>query len=142
MDGFQLPSLGERHHLEYIVQRDKTVPFLYAECAEFQRMPHIFATGFMVALIEWCCVNALAPYLKPGQGSLGTFIEVTHQAPTPIGMKVHVEAICERIRSENNVFWTVTARDQSDIIGIGQHGRHLVEWDRFNQRVADKAATL
>ena len=66
MNGFQLPSLGDKHYLEYRVQKEKTVPFLYAECAEFQRMPPVFATGFMVALIEWCCVDALAPYLKPG----------------------------------------------------------------------------
>ena len=34
-------------------------------------MPEVFATGFMVGLMEWTCVQLLAPHLDPGEGSLG-----------------------------------------------------------------------
>ena len=54
-------------------------------------MPPVFATAQMIALVEWACVHALAPYLAPSQRSVGTRVEMTHTAATPIGMFVSAE---------------------------------------------------
>jgi fluoroacetyl-CoA thioesterase len=130
--------IGDVFTWHYQVPAGKTVPHLYPESEEFQLMPEIFATGFLVGLLEWCCIEALRPHLEPHEGSLGTFISTTHSAPTPPGMKVTVTAICEEIRNGNNVFWTVTARDDVEIIAEGRHGRHIIDRARFDARLAKK----
>jgi fluoroacetyl-CoA thioesterase len=135
-------KVGDVFTWSYVVKREKTVPYLYPESEEYRIMPEVFATGFMVGLLEWCCIEALRPHLEDGEGSLGTFIQTTHAAPTPPGMKVTVNAVCDEIRGGNNFFWTVTARDEFDIIAEGRHGRHIVVWSRFNERVRRKAAAV
>jgi len=129
---------GLTHRLSFTVPREKTVPFLYPESEEFSVMPEVFATGFMVGLMEWCCLDLMAPHLAEGEGSLGTLIEVTHEAATPPGMTVTVEATLEKIEGRQ-LFFQVIARDEADIIGRGRHGRTLVNWPRFIEKVAKKA---
>ena len=48
-------------------------------------MPKVFATGFMIVLMEWVCTQLLAPHLDPGEGSLGVHVDVSHLAATPAG---------------------------------------------------------
>ncbi len=138
-----LPSLaaGLTYTLRYTVPRNKTVPFIYPENPDFTAMPEVFATGFMVALMEWCCVEAIKPHLEAGEGSLGTMIDVTHEAATPPGLTVTVNCRLEKVDGRKLEF-TVEAHDGHDLIGKGRHGRAVVRWDRFNQKVAEKAAKV
>ena len=94
------PSLkpGLTNRFSYIVPITKTVPHLYEEAAELAAMPEVFATGFMVGLMEWTCVQLLAPHLDPGEGSLGVHIDVAHKATTPVGFTIAVEAECLEVR--------------------------------------------
>lgn len=130
-------EIGSRTTLEFKVGREKTVPALYPESVEFQAFPEVFATGFMVGLMEWCCIRALEPALEAGEGSLGTLIEVTHEAPTPPGSVVIVDSVVDEIDGRR-VVWKVEARDEVDIIGRGRIGRHVVIWDRFNEVLVKK----
>ena len=57
-------------------------------------MPTVFATGFMVGLMEWTCLKVLAPHLEDGEGSLGVHIDVSHIAATVPGQTVTVDAEC------------------------------------------------
>jgi fluoroacetyl-CoA thioesterase len=102
-------------------------------------MPKVFATGFMVVLMEWVCIQLMAPHLDEGEGSLGTHIDVSHLAATPPGFTVTVDVECIEVSGRKLVFM-VRAHDGVDLIGEGRHGRAVVRWDRFNARVADKAA--
>lgn len=133
-------AVGDVYEHHYVVPLNKTVPYLYPESEEYQKMPEVFATGFMVGLLEWCCIEALKPHLEEGEGSLGTFIETTHSAPTPPGMAVRVIATCTDIRNGNNIFWDVVAYDELEEIARGQHGRHVINTERFNARVSKKQA--
>lgn len=133
---------GDTYTFEYKVTTNKTVPHLYPESAEYRAMPEVFATGFMVGLLEWCCIEALRPHLEPGEGSLGTYICTSHCSPTPPGMRVTVIARCTEIRNGNNIFWDVVARDEQDIIAEGRHGRHVIDIGRFLGRVAKKTAAM
>jgi len=72
----------------YQVPQNKTVPYVFEESDLFQDMPPVFATAFMVGLMEWACMEALRPYMDDGEISLGTNICVTHSAATPPGMQV------------------------------------------------------
>lgn len=130
---------GLTHRFTYQVPAEKTVPFLYREAAEFQVMPAVFATGFLVGLMEWTCIQLLAPHLDAGEGSLGTHVDVSHMAATPAGFSVTVDAECTGIEGRRASFH-VRAHDGVDLIGEGRHERAIVAWDRFNSRVAEKAA--
>lgn len=138
LDGLKV---GSKTTLQFKIGREKTVPALYPESAEFQDFPEVFATGFMVGLMEWCCIRALKPALQPGEGSLGTLIEVTHEAPTPPGSVVTVEAVVEEVEGRR-IVWRVKARDEIDVIGRGRIGRHVVTWGRFNDALAKKRNTI
>ena len=80
---------GLKHRFAYTVPASKTVPQLYPEAPQLQSMPEVFATGFMVGLMEWTCVQLLEPHLDQGEGSLGTHIDVSHKSATPPGMVGH-----------------------------------------------------
>jgi fluoroacetyl-CoA thioesterase len=130
---------GLKHRFSYRVPGSKTVPQLYPEASELQVMPEVFATGFMVGLMEWTCIKLLEPHLDKGEGSLGTHIDVSHKAATPIGFTVTVEAECVEVRGPRARFKLV-AHDGVDEIGAGTHERFIVAWDRFNRGVDAKRA--
>jgi fluoroacetyl-CoA thioesterase len=130
---------GLKHRFSYTVPVTKTVPHLYAESPELAAMPEVFATGFMVGLMEWTCAQLLKPHLDPGEGSVGVHIDVSHKAATPPGMIVTVDAECVEVRGSRAKF-TLRAHDGIDEIGSGTHERFIVAWDRFNRGVAAKRA--
>ncbi|OAN56020.1 thioesterase [Paramagnetospirillum marisnigri] len=135
------PSVGDHHRFAFVVTDAKTVPSLYPESEDFCAMPPVFATGFMVGLMEWACIDALKPHLEDGEGSLGIAIEVNHVAATLPGQTVTVDVHC--IEAEGNrLGWRVSAHDGIDLIGEGTHRRAVVAWERFNQRLAAKRKRL
>jgi fluoroacetyl-CoA thioesterase len=129
---------GLTHRFAYTVPANKTVPHLFPEAAEFGVMPHVLATGFFVGLLEWTCIQLLAPHLDAGEGSLGTHIDVGHTAATPPGLTITVDAELTAVDGRKMSF-KVRAHDGVDLIGEGRHERFVVAWDRFNAKVADKA---
>ena len=71
---------GVEHTLSFLISKEKTVPFVYPESDLFREMPEVFATAFLVGFMEWACMEALRPYLEEGERTLGTMINITHQA--------------------------------------------------------------
>jgi fluoroacetyl-CoA thioesterase len=132
---------GLTHRFTYQVPVQKTVPHLYREAPELQVMPQVFATGFMIGLMEWTCVQLLAPHLDAGEGSVGIHVDVSHLAATPPGFAVTVDAECTDVNGRRAAFH-VRAHDGVDVIGEGRHERAIVAWDRFNAKVAEKAAKV
>jgi fluoroacetyl-CoA thioesterase len=130
---------GLTHRFSYKVPENKTVPYTYPEAPEIASMPKVFATGNMIVLMEWTCTQLLAPHLDPGEGSLGVHVDVSHLAATPPGMTATVDAEVVQVAG-NRVAFTVKAHDGIDPIGEGRHERYVVTWDKFNARVAAKAA--
>jgi len=129
---------GLKHTFSYKVPENKTVPHTYPESAIIAAMPKVFATGFMIVLMEWTCAELLAPHLDAGEGSLGTHVDVSHLAATPPGMTVTVDAELVAVEGRKLTF-KVAAHDGKDLIGEGRHDRVVVLWDRFNAKVAEKA---
>jgi fluoroacetyl-CoA thioesterase len=132
---------GLTHRLAYTVPENKTVPYTYPESPQIAAMPKVFATGFMIVLMEWACTELLASHLDQGEGSVGVRVDVSHLAATPPGMTVTVDAKCVEVVGPRVAF-DVTAHDGVDLIGEGRHERFVVMWDKFNARVAAKAAQV
>jgi fluoroacetyl-CoA thioesterase len=132
---------GLKHSFSYKVPENKTVPFTYPESPEIAAMPKVFATGFMIVLMEWTCVQLLNQHLDAGEGSLGTHVDVSHLAATPPGMTVKVDVEIVDVHGRKLAF-KVSAHDGVDLIGEGRHERVVVAWDRFNAKVAEKAKSV
>lgn len=128
---------GMEYTLDFQVTKTKTVPYLYPESGRFQEMPEVFATGFMVGLMEWACMEALAPHLHPGERTVGTMINVTHEAATPPGMRVTARVRCIAVEGRKTR-WEVEARDEVEVIGRGQHERFTIDLEKFTARLASK----
>lgn len=90
----------------------------------------VFGTPFMAALMEQAAVNALAPYLDPGDSSVGTRLDVSHDAATPVGMSVRAEAQVTAVDRRRVVF-AVRAFDEAGQIGGGTHERFVVGAEKF-----------
>jgi fluoroacetyl-CoA thioesterase len=132
---------GLKHRFSYQVPENKTVPYTYPESPEIAAMPKVFATGFMIVLMEWTCTQLLAPHLDAGEGSLGVRVDVSHLAATPAGMTVTVDVECVAVTGQRVTF-KVKAHDGIDLIGEGRHERFVVMWDKFNARLAAKTAQV
>ena len=136
------PSLttGLKHSFSFTIPDTKTVPNLYPEAPHLRAMPEVFATGFMVGLMEWTCMQLLEPHLEDGEGSLGVHIDVSHTAATPVGFTVTVDVECIALRGPRATF-KVSAHDGVHEIGSGTHERFIVHWDRFHKGVDAKRAS-
>lgn len=129
---------GIRHQIRFTVPPTKTVPHLYPEIAEFREMPEVFATGFLVGLMEGCCLLAIKPYLDwPREQSLGTHVDFSHLAATPPGLLVTVD--CEVTAVEGRrIRFKAWAHDGHDLISEGTHERAVIEVSRFDERLSRK----
>ena len=90
----------------------------------------VFATPAMIALMENAAVNAVQSALEEGQGTVGTLLNVTHDAATPVGMKVWAEAEITAVEGRK-LTYTVAAFDEAGPIGKGIHQRFIIQADRF-----------
>lgn len=135
------PSLrpGLSATLSYPVPPERTVAHLLPEADEFAAMPEILATGYLVGIVEWTCMRALAGHLDDGEATLGVHIDVSHQAPTPPGALVTVDAELTGVEGCQLTF-AVQARDDAAVISRGTHRRAVIDTGRFGARLADRAA--
>ena len=98
----------------------------------------VFATPMMIALVERTCNESVLPYLEPGQGTVGTLVNVTHTAATPIGMQVWCESELVEVDRRRLVF-KVKAFDPCGSIGEGLHERFIIDTEKFAAKAAQKA---
>ena len=122
----------------YRVPESKTVPRIYPEAPDFQLMPRVFATGYLVALAEWACIELIKPHLDwPREMTLGTHVNLSHTAATPPGLTIEVRTRVEQVDGRKLVF-ALSAHDGIDQVTSGTHERHVIDAQRFAARLAAK----
>ena len=127
-------TTGLTYQFRYTVPEQKTVPHLYPESALFQDMPRVLATGYLVGLLEWACIEAIRPHLDwPREQSLGTHVDFSHLAATPPGRTITVDVRLEAVEGRKLRF-TLSAHDGVNLISEGRHERHVIDVERFNAR--------
>ncbi|AZL59532.1 thioesterase [Tabrizicola piscis] len=129
---------GLRHAGTLEVLPSMTVSNVSAELKAFADMPPVFATAMMVAFIEATCIECIADHLEEGEHSVGSHINVSHTAATPPGMSVLAEVTLTSVERRMLTF-KVEAFDDVGLIGQGSHQRAVIDIDRFNAKIADKA---
>lgn len=130
------PGITYEHR--FVVPSSKTVPALYPESEEFVAMPEVFATGFLVGFLEWACIKAINPHLDwPSEQTVGTHIDVSHEAATPPGLEVTARVELIEASGRKLVF-EVEAHDGIDRISKGRHERFIINKAKFDARVGEK----
>ncbi|MDD6159852.1 MAG: thioesterase family protein [Oscillospiraceae bacterium] len=97
----------------------------------------VFATPYMIALMEGAAANTVLPFLAEDEGTVGTHLDVSHSAATPIGMKVWAEATLVAVEGKKLTF-EVVAYDEAGEIGRGTHERFIIKPEKFLAKVQAK----
>jgi fluoroacetyl-CoA thioesterase len=129
---------GIKYVHKFLLPPSKTVPGLYPESEEFALMPEVFATGFMVGFLEWACIKAVNPHIDwPQEQTLGTRIDVSHEAATPPGLEVTASVELIAVEGRKLVF-AVEAHDGVDLISRGTHERFVINKAKFDAKISAK----
>lgn len=124
-------KLGLKGRAETIVTMEKTA----VSCGS-GGLP-VYGTPWMLAMMEEAACNSLRDVLEENQGSVGVGMELSHVAPSPVGMKVWAES--ELISAEGKkLTFHVTAYDESGVIGRCKQERCLIRNDSFLRRCNEK----
>ena len=116
----------------------KMVPALYPEAEEFQVMPEVFATGFMVGFLEWACLKSVIPHLDwPNEQTVCTHVDVSHVAATPAGFTVTAKVELIEVDGRRLKF-RVEGHDGIDQISSGTHERFIIDKAKFDAGVENK----
>ena len=131
------PGITYEHRFK--LTDSKMVPALYPEAPEFQIMPSVFATGFMVGFLEWACLNAVIPHIDwPREQTVGTHVNVSHLAATPSGQEVIARVRLTAVDGRRLTF-EVEGHDEQELISSGTHDRFVIDRDRFDAAVLAKS---
>ena len=124
---------GLSHTLEILVGSKDTAAHVGSGVVQ------VLATPVVINLFESAALRAIEHLLPPGYQSLGTRLDVSHVAATPVGMRVRATAEVVGVEGRT-VRFRVRAEDEFDLIGEGTHERVVVNLERFDERVREKAA--
>ncbi len=95
----------------------------------------VYASPAMIALMEQTASESVAPYLEEGQGSVGIHLDISHDAPTPLGKVVTCHSTLTDIQGRCLTF-QVTASDETGIIGQGTHKRFIIDEQSFMKKAS------
>ena len=122
---------GIKGKAEAIVTEEKTARFMGSGELE------VFATPAMIALIEETAWRSVAGELVPGEGTVGTRLEVSHLSATPVGMTVTCVTELTEIDRRRLVF-RAEVYDEAGKIGEGTHERFIVQNEHFMSKAMEK----
>jgi len=124
---------GVSHETVKTVIRDDAIHFLGPQITP------ALSTPAMIMNLEITARDAVLPHLEPGQDTVGTIVNVSHLAATPLGMKVTYRAVLKEIDRRRLTF-DVEAFDEKDKIAEGTHQRFIIDVARYAERLKTKMA--
>lgn len=124
-------TVGIKHTVTEMVTKDNT-----ADKVGSGLLP-VYATPSMIALMEKCASECVAPYLEEGKASVGTMLNVKHVAASPIGIEITCTATLTEVDGRRLVF-ALEAYDEKGLIGEGTHERFVIDTERFMAKCQSK----
>ena len=97
----------------------------------------VLATPILVTLLESAALQAVERFMPPGQQTVGTRLDISHTAATPVGMRVSAHAELIRVEGRKLTF-RLHAEDDGEPIADGTHERLIISVERFDQRMQKK----
>ena len=129
---------GMTFEFPYLVSEKRTVPNLYPDIEEAAVMPEVFATGYLVGLMEFACIRFINAHIDwPRQQTVGIHINVSHTAATPVGLTVTIKGRLEKVDGRKLRF-ALEAYDDLDKVSEGFHDRFIIDAEKFNAAVEKK----
>lgn len=125
-------TVGMTHELKI-----KTLPEHSAQVF-YPNLPDVFATPFLGGLMERVSAELMHEHLQPGEQSVGISMNLKHTAATPLGMEVRVRTEIVAVEGRKLTF-QLEAFDEAEKIGEASHERFVIQADKFNARVQEKA---
>lgn len=130
---------GLEHEAMLTVTEDLTVPRVSPHLSDFAGMPPVFATAFMVGFIEAACIACIRKHLDAGEHSVGTHVDMSHVAATPVGLTVTARVQLMAVDRRALTF-EIEASDDAGSIGSGTHRRAVIDVERFMGKVQEKVS--
>ena len=130
-DGDKKLEVGLKHVATITVTDDMTPAHLRGEPLR------VLSTPDMIRLIEGTAIEAVKPYLADGQATVGTRVDVSHLAGTPVGMNVTITVEVTEI-DRRRIAFRVEVRDELDEAGKGTHERFIVDAAQRMPRLQEK----
>jgi predicted thioesterase len=129
--------------LEVGMSREIKVKSLAEHSAQhfYPNLPNVFATPILGGLMERASAELIDEHLQPGQQSVGISMNLKHLAPTPLGMEVRVVTEVTAVEGRKLTF-RLEAFDEIEKIGEATHERFIIQADKFNVRVDEKAKSI
>lgn len=124
-------KIGMKHIIEETVNEHNT-----AQTIGSGLLP-VYATPSMIALMEKCAAECVAPCIEMGKTSVGTHLDIKHLSASPVGIKITCTATLTEVDGRRLVFH-VEAADEKGLIGEGTHERFVVDSDRFMAKCQSK----
>ena len=124
---------GLEHAVEILVTEDLVPPHLRGAGVG------VFATPEMVRLIERTALEGVLPFLAPGQQTVGTRVELSHTAATPVGMRVRARVRLVEV-DRRRLRFQVEVHDELEKVGEATHERFIVDLDKSQARIREKLA--
>lgn len=88
--------------------------------------------------MERVSAELIDEHLQPGQQSVGIAMDLKHLAATPLGMEIRVKTEVTAVEGRKLTF-QLEAFDEVEKIGEATHERFIIQADKFNARVVEKA---
>lgn len=124
-------EIGMKGSAETVVTIDNTAKAFTSGALE------VFATPAMISLMEETCWKMIQPELEEGLGSVGTKVDVSHMAPSAIGMTIMCEATLIEIDGRRLTF-EVVCSDENGMVGMGTHERFIINNEKFMAKAQGK----
>lgn len=124
-------TVGQKGKQSLIVTKEQTAQMVGSgELA-------VFATPSLVSLVEKTAWRSIASKLDKSQTTVGSKIELTHLAPTPISLQVWCETKLIEIDRKRLVFEAIVY-DETDTVAQGIHERFIVDKTAFSAKANQK----
>lgn len=131
MDGFSFTE-NMTEKLVFTVSEEQTARALGSGKSD------ILATPALVALVEATAQKIVDRAAPSNWQSVGSYIALEHNAMTPVGMEVEIEVVLSGMEGRELTF-TVSARDEKEMISVGTHKRVLSRTDVLNRLLKRKS---
>jgi fluoroacetyl-CoA thioesterase len=136
-----MPRLDKENRMELEPGATNTITVVVDESMTADRFGNtgmqVLATPMLVSYFELAAHRLAMGALAPGQGTVGSRVDVRHLAATPIGMRVTFRATLTE-RDRRRLVFRVEADDEQERVGEGTHERFVVDMGRFMGRIAAK----
>lgn len=95
----------------------------------------VFATPMMISYMEACAFDCAQRELENGMTTVGVAVNITHDAPTPIGRKVTFRCHLDNVDRRKLYFSVEAVSDNGTVIGKGKHERFIIDSEKFMNKM-------